>query len=197
MAATTVNMIAPTGVVAAGNCFWPDGSSTAIGSGGIVAVPILWQSYALNAGFQEIPGGDGATLTVACTNPATTVSTTPVMAGLGAQATPAVLTPKASTRINLSIEGQFAQATSGDGITITCRWGTGAAPAQGTAASGTQIGNSQTFTAVAAAHSNGFCIGGILTGLTPGTQYWFDLTYQTVTGGTASLTGLTVEAFEM
>lgn len=197
MAATTVNMIAPSGSVAAGNCFWPDGSSSAIGSGGVVAVPIQWQSFALNAGFQEVPGGDGAVLSLAATNPTATASTTSVMMGLGAQATPAKITPVASTRVQVQISGQMAQTTSGDGAQVDCRWGTGTAPANAAAATGTVVGNAQSFTAVAANHGGGFSAGGIITNLTPGVPIWIDASLKAVTGGSASLTGITVEAFEL
>ena len=196
-APTTVNMIAPSGVVASGNAFWPDGSTSTVAANGVVVVPIQFQSAALNAGYSLIPEGDGSVLTIAATNPATTASTTPVMMGLGAQATPAVITPKGSTRVNVSIMGQMAQTTSGDGAQIDCRYGTGTAPANGAAGSGTVVGSAQAFTAVAANHGGGFSIGGIISGLTPGVPIWIDCSLKTVTGGSASLTGITVEAFEM
>ena len=120
------------------------------------------------------------------------MSLTPVMAGLGVQ-----ITPKASSRVSISIMGQMAQSTSGDGSQVDCRYGTGTPPVNGAAASGTVVGQAQKFTAVAANHGGGFSLGGIVTGLTPGTTYWFDLSQESVTGGTTSLTGLTVEAFEM
>lgn len=195
-APATINMLAPNGVVASGNVLWPDGSSSPVSATGIVAVPTQFQSYALNAGFSEEPGGVGATLTLSATNPTNTASTTSVMMGFGAQATPATITPKGTSRVNVSIMGQMAQATSGDGAQIDCRWGTSAAPANGAAASGTVVGQAQAFTAVAANHGGGFSIGGIITGLTPGVPIWIDCSLKTITGGTASLTGITVEAFE-
>ena len=189
---TYVNMQAPNGVTAAGVAFWPDGSTSTVATNGVVQVPQIWLAAALDAGFQLIPAGDGAVITTAPSNPATTVSLTPVMAGLGVQ-----ITPKASSRVSISIMGQMAQSTSGDGSQVDCRYGTGTPPVNGAAASGTVVGQAQKFTAVAANHGGGFSLGGIVTGLTPGTTYWFDLSQESVTGGTTSLTGLTVEAFEM
>jgi hypothetical protein len=128
--------------------------------------------------------------------PTGTTSATAVMMGLGALGTPAKFTPGVTGRVRLQISGQLANSTLNDGATVDLRYGTGAAPANGDAVSGTLGGISQTMTAKVAAQSSGVTLQAIVTGLTLGTAYWFDASLLAVTGGTASLTGVVATAVE-
>ena len=91
----------------------------------------------------------------------------------------------------------MANNTINDGATVQVRYGTGTAPTNGAALTGTQLGASQTFTALVAAQKDGFSITGIATGLTIGTAYWIDAAGNAVTGGTAAVTNITVTASEL
>jgi hypothetical protein len=124
--------------------------------------------------------------------PTGTTSTTAVMMSVGG-----AITPVLSTRIWVSVSGQMANSTAGDGVTIDIRYGTGTAPINGAAVSGTLVGIAQTSTSISALQKSGFCVAAPVAGLTVGTAYWFDVSVMAVTGGTASITGVTASAMEM
>lgn len=125
--------------------------------------------------------------------PTGTTSATAVMMGLGGTAT---LTPNTSTRLHITVSFQAANNTVNDGITCDLRYGTGAAPTNGAAVTGTLVGIAQTRTSLVAADRAGMTFSGVITGLTQGTAYWFDVSALAVTGGTASITGVTITAHE-
>src|SRR6185312_870155 len=134
----------------------------------------------------------GAVTTSTPADPTGTTSTTAKMMGLAGSITPAV-----STRIDVTICGQMANSLINDGVTVQLRYGTGTAPTNGATLTGTQLGASQTNTEKVAAQNDGFCVTGIATGLTIGTAYWLDAAVNAVTGGTASITGITIKANEI
>ncbi len=132
-----------------------------------------------------------ATNTATSAAPTATVSATAVMMAVGG-----ALTPANTGRVLITLSGQMANDTINDGATVQLRYGTGAAPANGDAVTGTQVGVSQTFTALVAAQRDGFCISGVVTGLTIGTAIWIDAALNRVTGGSAAITGVTVSTAE-
>lgn len=134
----------------------------------------------------------GAVTTSTPADPTGTTSTTAKMMGLAGSITPAV-----STRADITICGQMSNSLINDGATVQLRYGTGTAPTNAATLTGTQLGASQTFTALVAAQRDGFCVTGIATGLTIGTTYWIDATLNAITGGTATITGNTIKAHEI
>jgi hypothetical protein len=82
-----------------------------------------------------------------------------------------LLTPSFSGKV-LAILNTQLQTSGGYVAQCQIRYGTGAAPANGAAAVGTAIGN--IYQTVAGQASDGVCLAAIITGLTPGQQYWFD-----------------------
>jgi hypothetical protein len=127
-------------------------------------------------------------------NPAATASTTFVMMGL-AQA----ITPQVTGRVLFCIEGTIQNNTAGDGTDVEITYGTGAAPGNGVAVTGTVVagfvrGGS---TNQPVSLNIPFSLLGIGTGLTVGTAYWFDLAVRAVTGGTSTASTLTCTAFEL
>jgi hypothetical protein len=74
-------------------------------------------------------------------------------------------------------------------------FGTGTAPSNGAATTGTQIANVVLIDEASAGFHYPVTNGGIVTGLTPGTAYWFDLN-QSTTGGTVTLIDLSCNAME-
>jgi len=83
------------------------------------------------------------------------------------------------------------------GATVDFRYGTGTKPSNGAAVSGTVIGIAQTAVVKSAGETSGFCIHGIITGLTTSTAYWLDASLLAVSSGNASISGVTISAIEV
>ena len=98
-------------------------------------------------------------------NPTVTGATSK-MFGVGA-----LLTPTFSGKVLVIINTQLS-TNGGYYSQCTIRYGTGAAPANGANASGTAIGN--VYQTVPNQAADGVSFSAIITGLTVGTQYWFD-----------------------
>lgn len=124
--------------------------------------------------------------------PTGTTSATAVMMGLAGS-----ITPTRGTKIIFMASGQMANNTNNDGATVDLRYGTGTAPTNGAAVTGTLVGISQTMSSSPAAAKSGFQLQGKVTGLTVGTAYWFDLSLLATVGGTATVTGCSLVAFEV
>ena len=119
-------------------------------------------------------------------------TTTYVMMGLGGTAT---VTPVYSGRVLVQFFGNLTN-NSGTGIANTeMLYGTGTAPSNGTAQTGTRVGPS-------VGNSTGtqgavpFSVGGIITGLSTGTAYWFDLALNANTAGTSTVGGVYASIME-
>lgn len=124
--------------------------------------------------------------------PTGTTSATAVMMGLAGS-----ITPTRGTKIIFMASGQMSNNTVLDGETVDLRFGTGTAPVNGAAVTGTLVGIAQTATALVAADRSGFALMGKVTGLSVGTAYWFDVSLLAITGGTATVTGVSLTAFEV
>jgi hypothetical protein len=129
--------------------------------------------------------GPYATLQTSSASPTGTTSGTGVMCGLAG-----LITPTQSGKIVVTINGALNNNTAGGGAQAQIRWGTGSAPANGAALTGTAVGvNAQR--AGAAWGSNqttAYSITAIISGLTIGTQIWIDIGQSAVVGGTMNLT---------
>jgi parallel beta-helix repeat protein len=131
-------------------------------------------------------------------NPASTVSATAVMMGLGSTC---AFTPRGSGRVLVNVTAYASSTTAAAGINCGGRYGTGTAPANGVAATGTQFGSASD----AGARPSGtgsnagtaFAFTDILT-LTPGTAYWLDLALLTTNvADAASLTNISMTLVEL
>jgi hypothetical protein len=123
-------------------------------------------------------------------NPTGNASGTLVMMGLGC-----VITPNRSGKVLFVISGNVQNANAGDGWNYQIRYGTGAAPGNGAALAGTAASALAPNIAPSAVP---FSTQGLVTGLTPGTAYWFDLALARFTGtGLATVTNLTCDAAEL
>jgi hypothetical protein len=124
-------------------------------------------------------------------NPTGTTSTAGVMMGL-AQA----ITPQVTGRILVTVCGVVAQSTTADGATWQIRVGTGSAPANAAALTGTAYGSlqSMTFTGVLKVP---FSLTALVTGLTVGTAAWVDVSLAAVTAGTATMTSVACSVTEL
>lgn len=135
-----------------------------------------------------------ATLETTPADPAGTVSTTGVMMGLGSTCT---LTPTYSGRIKIEFIGMIKNSSVNSTSKARVFFGSGAAPANGAAITGTQIAAAILLDEGTASFNSPFTNGGIITGLTPGTAYWFDLVVATSNAAnTATVSNLSCNAFE-
>lgn len=141
-----------------------------------------------------MPRNSGATLAVSPSDPASTVSTTGVMMGLGATC---ALTPNLATRVKAEFIG-LLNSLGGNTSRAKLYYGTGTAPTNGAAITGTQAGNSASIAGGGVTNlSSMFMVSSIITGLTPGTAYWFDIVLNTSNAASAaSIANITSNAFE-
>jgi hypothetical protein len=136
-----------------------------------------------------------ATLQASPANPTGTANTVSfTMAGLGSTCT---LTPSYSTRVLVYFGGFASNSVLNDGVEARIQYGSGAAPTNGATSAGTPVGPTVGITAVPIANASmSFATTAIVTGLTAGTAYWFDLAQIAVGGGTGSLLALACSLME-
>lgn len=135
-----------------------------------------------------------ATLQTAILSPTAVAGTTNKMFGLGSTA---FLTPHVTGKVRVAITAGAYYCTGGAYISQTqIAYGSGTAPANGAAASGTVIGSVvQTPTGPGTTVAS---LEALITGLTPGTQYWFDLAVvSNNAAASANAASVTVAAAEL
>lgn len=138
------------------------------------------------SGTVTFPDFNGPTARSTPALSASTASTTLVMAGYAI-----AFTPKATGNVRFLASGNAATQTAQANVGLGVRFGTGTAPVAGAAVTGTVVGVDQTvrpatFTTGVLA---GFAVIGEVTGLTPGTAYWFDFAYDTSAGADVAQIG--------
>ncbi len=137
----------------------------------------------------------GAAFIVNPSNPSGTTNTgigTGVMMGLG---TSCNVTPLTTGRLTVTLSGNMVVSSSGNRPSSRLRYGTGTAPSNGVAATGTAVASNLSGNVNLNGGQLPFTHVAIIAGLTVGTTYWFDSALST-SGGTASLTDLTFTASE-
>jgi hypothetical protein len=150
----------------------------------------------LPLGAQTISGNTnplGARTTASPANPTGTTSLTGVMMGMAG-----TITPKTTGNVLFLITFGISNNTASDGCSWIIKFGTGSAPANAAAPSGTSAGalsatvnNASTAAAVFGAAAEGYA-----TGLVVNTAYWYDIDLTALTGGTCSLNNVTIIAIE-
>jgi hypothetical protein len=131
-----------------------------------------------------------ATFSATPANPTGTTGT--AMMGLG---TSCKLTPTYSGRVLVNFYQTASHSAANGSVQVQLYYGTGTAPANAAVATGTAYGSLPGFQAYTAGAFSELILTGIITGLTPGTAYWFDEKVQTG-GGTGSLTQVTCNGME-
>lgn len=121
-----------------------------------------------------------------------TTSATGVMMG-----TAASLTPRVTGRVRFSVTGTLVSNNNNGGGSVQIRYGTGAAPVNGSALTGTTSGNPVTWIQGTANDRLPFSLQGYATGLTVGTAIWIDLSVATNGSGTSTISSLTIIAQEV
>jgi hypothetical protein len=128
--------------------------------------------------------------------PSTTVSTTQVMMGLGATVT---YTPSGSGLTEVVFTAAVRTQTAQQPVTVGGRYGTGVAPTNGTAVTGTVFGPAidPALSGSGAGNYTTFAVSEVLT-LTPGTAYWFDAAIATgLAADAAGMANVSVSIFEL
>ena len=117
--------------------------------------------------------------------PSATASTTGVMAGFGSSC---AMTPAFGTRVAVNIEGTTSPNVANI-VSLLMKFGTGTAPTALAAATGTSVGSTVQAQSATNAANLPFHLSAVITGLTPGTAYWFDLDEFVNTGNNQFVTG--------
>lgn len=130
-------------------------------------------------------------------NPTGTTSTTGLMMGIAGAFTPVV-----TGRVFIMISGTLRNTTGDSGAQVQIRTGTGTAPTNGAALTGTTRGGLVRGKITASGATSTplivpFSCNAIVTGLTIGTAIWIDVELAAITSGTASITDLSLSAYEL
>lgn len=123
------------------------------------------------------PAADGFT-----PNNPTGVAGAAVMMGIGSTC---AITPLASGQLHISLAGDMGNSSAGLGPNVVqLRYGTGTAPTNGAAVTGTAVGSAITLIATNSASGDrwGFACNGQVSGLTVGTAYWIDISLSSTVG---------------
>lgn len=163
---------------------------------GVASLNTLTGALSIGAGSGISVTPSGSTVTVARIVTATTssnnggaastASTVGVMAGQGAGC---VITPAFSTKVQVEWYYTGRINTTAGTVTTKIWFGTGTAPTQGAATTGTQIGGQLATDEPSPGNFIGAANSAIATGLTPGTAYWFDLSYATANASNTAQLG--------
>ena len=145
-----------------------------------------------SSGAQAVAGTNVVTTTNTLADPTGTTSTAAnVMAGLAQS-----ITPTTTGNLEVTLVGQLSNNTGGDAVAVQLAYGTGTAPVNGAAATGTVCNKSVSTKSTSANDTHAFSITCIITGRALNTAVWWDAQFKAITGGTASLTQLTALAHE-
>lgn len=143
-----------------------------------VATPSTW----LPTFTQSSPG-----------NPSGTTDTGGKMMGLAG-----TITPTFTGRVLITITGTIFNPTAiADGGKVQIRTGAGTAPSNGDALTGTAVGSLVQYVTATIAEKAPFSLTAIVSGLTLHTARWIDVGLAAITGGTATITDLTITALEV
>jgi hypothetical protein len=172
--------LALTGITAHGVLLGQAAAAISATAAGALGAVLTGQGASADPIFTTAGGG---TTNFAGTNPTAPGSTTVTMAGMGASPALCTFTPVRSGRVMLMFTGNITIGTSaiaGSGIQTGLYYGTGAAPANGAAVTGTSltnlvIGSISNANGSAQTDVRPFHICAFLTGLSVGTTYWADL----------------------
>jgi hypothetical protein len=163
--------------------------STIDDAGNILSGPTIRENETLAVQPQNNTGVSAA--------PTGNISTAEKMMGLGL-VSGFTITPQVTGRICVIISGVALNSSgAGDGTNVTGKYGTGTAPSNGAAVTGTTFGTTQHFIASTTAGQQGFTCMGIVTGLTLGTAVWLDLALLAVTAGGSTVKDCQVVVFEL
>lgn len=124
--------------------------------------------------------------------PTGTTNTSGLMMGLAG-----AVTPKSTGNLLILVSGTISNNTASDGAKVQIRYGTGTAPANAAALTGTTAGGMPQFVPPATGGLKvPFALNAVVTGLSVSTAYWIDVALAAITGGTASISDVSVSVIE-
>lgn len=176
---------------------WVSGSAPTLNTGANAVTLITCQVITLTPTMQCYGPLNGASTEKTVATPGATNLSTSVYVMLGTGAT---ITPATTGTVEVIISQECINGTSTgatDGLLYQIAWGTGSAPANGAAQTGTVVGiphemeNGSTVTT--GDRKTGCPINALITGLTPGTTYWIDEQIKAVVAADAQTTINVVE----
>jgi len=158
-------------------------TSGAAGSGfTIQGANVTWTGVGITAGNGITIGGSWPTQSVTYKTPASsmtsvsapgaTTSATPVMMGLAGS-----ITPTNTGTVMVTIYGSVQNTAVGGQCVFRIRHGTGTAPVNGAALTGTAIGSTMTITMDSSFAPHPFAITGVISGLTLSAARWLDASF--------------------
>lgn len=151
-----------------------------------------YDSLTVNAQGIVTAASNPASLQASPSNPTACTNASSVMMGLAQ-----TMTPNSSGRVLIAISGDLLNAGAANQATFSIRTGTGSAPANGAAATGTLRGTAIVVSNPTASAPDPFSMQAVVTGLTVGTQIWIDMACQTTSGtNTSQPINLSVTAVE-
>lgn len=169
-------------------------AATGIGTCATVQNADLANSAVSLFGISTSLGGSYAPVksSATVTSPSATTSASLVMMGLKG-----TITPATTGTIIFNAYTSFQSTIVGDGCVFSLRIGTGAAPNNGDAASGTQVNPIDgAITAGAISQAVQGYLAGYITGRTVSTAYWYDFAFASTTGGTCTPSRAAIVAIE-
>ena len=166
------------------------GDSGSGGTQGLVPAPPAGGAAAFKVLMADGTFKGRATSQSLPSNPTGTTSSTGVMMGLAGS-----ITPTATGRVLIVVSGSSVNSTALDGLKFQLRYGTGSAPANGAALTGTTI--SALVSTLTGATQIAFSTQAVVTALALNTAIWIDLSLSATTGGTASLSNISISAVEL
>lgn len=107
------------------------------------------------------------------------------------------ITPTSTGRVMFTVTGSIGNNTTADSVTWKLAYGTGAAPSNSAALTGTILGATGVFKALTGMLDTPFVSVGLATGLALNTAVWYDLQIADITGGTVTATAVTCTAVEI
>lgn len=142
-----------------------------------------------------MPFGPGVFRAVTLTNPTAIASASLLHCGFGAQTNASRVTAGDSGRLLIVLNGDLVADATARILTCVLAYGTGTAPANAAAATGTTVGGTLSWTSLTGQVTKPFALHSLVTGLTPGTSYWIDLQLA-ASAGTGQPTNLNFVAVE-
>lgn len=170
----------------------PQGRNIVTASGDLIGVRagtgggwrVLWHTPAASlATYQATPS-----------NPTGTSNTTGLMMGLAG-----AFTPMRTGNCMIIISGDMTNGTASSGSKVQIRYGTGTAPANAAALTGTAVGNLVRYVGLTGSTTLEvpFSCNAVVTGLTIGTAIWIDIGLASITSGTASIKDVSISVIEL
>lgn len=127
-------------------------------------------------------------------DPSTTTSLTGVMMGMGSTVS---VSPSKSGILVINVSGDADNQTNGNGYQMQLRYGTGTAPTNGSSLTGTTTGSLIVGLSSNSSNRYPFSLNSIVSGLSIGTTYWFDISLASVGGGTSRVRNISFSIHEL